>query len=222
VDEVWEVARDEIFMKSGFFVLEGCEAVGKTTQLKRLEQALIEKGFSVLVTREPGGTLIGEQIRSILLDAKYADTIQPLTSLLLFNASRHQWIHEVIKPALAAGKVILSDRSFISTMVYQGYVEGLDLDFVKSVCLRAVDNILPDKIFLLDISVEEMKRRLKGSPDEKITRYDIKGEDFHKKIREGYLAQIDELPGLIKKIDGESPVEDISHRLLDEILTFLV
>jgi dTMP kinase len=208
-------------MKSGFFVLEGCEAVGKTTQLKRLEQALTEKGFSVLVTREPGGTLIGEQIRSILLDAKYADTIQPLTSLLLFNASRHQWITEVIKPALAAGKMILSDRSFISTMVYQGYVEGLDLDFVKSVCLRAVDNILPNSIFLLDISMEEMKRRLKGSADEKTTRYDVKGEDFHSKIREGYLAQIDKFPGLIEKIDGEMPVEKISEELLTNILAVL-
>lgn len=205
-------------MKSGFFVLEGCEAVGKTTQLKKLEQALIEKGLPVVVTREPGGTLIGEKIRSILLDATHADTIQPLTSLLLFNASRHQWMHEVVMPALAAGNIVIGDRSFLTTMVYQGYIEGLDSEFVKSICLKAINNVLPDKIFLLDISLEEMQRRLKESSAEKTTRYDIKGEDFHKKAREGYLAQIEQFPGLIEKIDGEMPVETITQTLLTRIM----
>jgi dTMP kinase len=204
-------------MKAGFFILEGCEAVGKTTQLKRLEQSLKEKGLPVVVVREPGGTIIGEQIRSILLDPAHSDTIQPLTSLLLFNASRHQWMEEVVLPALAEGKIVLGDRSFLSTMVYQGYVEGLDIDFVRSVCMKAISNKLPNKIFLLDISMEEMERRLKSAGDEKKTRYDVMGIDFHRKIREGYLAQIAEFPGLIEKINGEMPVEAITHQIMERV-----
>lgn len=204
-------------MKSGFFVLEGCEAVGKTTQLKRLESALIEKGLLVTVTREPGGTLIGEKIRSILLDPLYTDTIRPLTSALLFNASRHQWMNEIVMPSLEAGKIVLSDRSFLTTIVYQGYVEGLDIDFLTSLCTKAIEDKMPDKIFLLDISMEEMERRLRMAGEEKTTRYDIKGSDFHRKIREGYLAQIDRFPGLIERIDGEMPLEAITEELLKKI-----
>ena len=210
-------------MNSKFFVLEGCEAVGKTTQLKRLDQALTEKGFSVVVTREPGGTVVGEQIRSIVLDPAHAGTIQPIASLMLFNAARSQWMHEVVTPALAKQQIVLSDRSFLTTMVYQGYIEGNDLEFVKSLCMKAVGGVLPDKIFLLDISPEEMQRRLHAGTQagEKTTRYDVKGEDFHRKAREGYLAQIDEFPGLVEKIDAEAPVEEITDNLLTRISAML-
>lgn len=208
-------------MKSKFFVLEGCEAVGKTTQLKRLEQALAEKGLPVVVTREPGGTPLGEKIRSIVVDRENADTIQPLTSALLFNASRHQWMHEIVKPALAEGKIILSDRSFLTTLVYQGYIENLDREFLKSLCMKAMDNVLPTKIFLIDISMEEMQRRLQTGASEKTSRYDIKGSDFHAKAREGYLAQIEEFPGLIERIDGERPIEAITEALVTRILALL-
>ncbi len=204
-------------MKSGFFVLEGCEAVGKTTQLKRLESALTGKGLPVVVTREPGGTLIGEKIRSILLDASHADAIQPLTSALLFNASRHQWMEEIVLPALAAGKIVLSDRSFLATIVYQGYAEGLDIEFLTSLCMRAIGGKMPDKIFLLDISMEETERRLRMAGEEKTTRYDVKGSDFLQRIREGYLAQIDRFPGLIERIDGEMPLEAITEELLKKM-----
>jgi dTMP kinase len=211
-------------MNQKFFVLEGCEAVGKTTQLKRLEQILKEKGYSVVVTREPGGTVVGEKIRSVVLDPAHADTIQPIASLMLFNAARHQWMHEVVTPALARGQIVLSDRSFLTTMVYQGYIEGIDLEFVKSLCMKAVNGVLPDKIFLLDISSEEMEHRLRasGNAAEKTTRYDVKGADFHRKAREGYLAQINEFPGLIERIDGEMPVEAITETLLTKILATLV
>jgi len=208
-------------MAPKFFVFEGCEAVGKTTQLKRIEAALREKGFPVIVTREPGGTVVGEKIRSVVLDPVHADTIQPLASLLLFNAARHQWMHEVVKPALAAGKTVLSDRSFLTTMVYQSYIEGIDADFVHALCMKAVDGVLPDKIFLLDISDDELQRRLLGSREEKTTRYDIKGEAFHRKAREGYLAQVARFPGLIERIDGEGPVETITDNMLGRIVSML-
>lgn len=208
-------------MESKFFVLEGCEAVGKTTQLKRLETALKALGMPVVVTREPGGTAVGEKIRSIVLDPAYSESIQPIASLMLFNAARHQWMHEVVTPALAAKQVVLSDRSFLTTMVYQSYIEGLDAEFVRSLCMAAVNNVLPDKIFLLDISSEEMQRRLRANVSEKTTRYDIKGEAFHRKAREGYLAQIDAFPGLIERIDAERPIEEITEALLGKITAVL-
>ena len=208
-------------MNSRFFILEGCEAVGKTTQLVKVEKALKERGLPVVVTREPGGTLFGEQIRSIVLDSAHKDTIQPLSSLFLFNAARHQWMHEIVTPALAAGNIVLSDRSFLTTMVYQGYVEGLDIEFVKSTCLKAVGNVLPEKIFLLDISSEEMQRRLKATAHEKKTRYDIMAADFHRKAREGYLAQIAAFPNLIERIDGELPVDTIANHLVERIVSTL-
>jgi dTMP kinase len=205
-------------MRAGFFILEGCEAVGKTTQLKRLEAALREQGHDIVVTREPGGTVIGERIRAILLDREHAAAIQPFTSSLLFNASRRQWVHEVVRPALDAGKIVLADRSFLSTMVYQSYVEGEDPVFTKEVCLKAMEGTMPDTIFLLDISLKEMKQRLVANAGEKTTRYDVKEEAFHAKVREGYLAQIDLFPGLIEKIDGEVPVEEVSGAILGKIL----
>ncbi|MDR3582164.1 MAG: dTMP kinase [Candidatus Pacebacteria bacterium] len=204
-------------MKPGFFILEGCEAAGKTTQLKLIEKALTERGYNVLTTHEPGGTAIGEGIRTILLDPAHAGTIQPFTNLLLFNASRHQWMKEVVMPALAAGKIVIGDRSFLSTMVYQSYVEGLDAEFTKSVCVQAMGGVMPDKIFLLDLPVEEIRRRLSAAA-EKTTRYDVMDDSFHAKVREGYLAQIEKFPGLIEKMDGMAPVGEISDKIVGDII----
>ena len=207
--------------KPGFFILEGGEAVGKTTQLRLIEKAFSEKGYEVLTSREPGGTAIGDRIRAILLDQAHGNAIQPLTELFLYNASRRQWMHEVVGPALAAGKIVLGDRSFLSTMVYQAYVQGIDPEFAKEICLRAMGGKIPDRIFLLDIPTEEMLRRLKKDADNKTTRYDVMEDDFHRKVREGYLAQIDRFPGLIEKIDGERPIEEISRTIIGRILEMM-
>jgi dTMP kinase len=205
-------------MKSGFFILEGCEAAGKTTQLKLIEKALTARGYNVLTTHEPGGTAIGESIRTILLDPAHAGTIQPFTNLLLFNASRHQWMKEVVMPALAEGNIVIGDRSFLSTMVYQSYVEGLDAEFTKAVCLRAMGGVLPDKIFLLDIPIEEIRRRLTVDAAEKTTRYDVMDDIFHAKVREGYLAQIERFPGLIERMDGMKPLGEIANVIINKII----
>ena len=175
----------------------------------------------MLTTREPGGTAIGEQLRSIVLDPAHTGTIKPLTSLLLFNASRHQWLNEVVAPALAQDTVVLADRSFLTSMVYQGYIEGIDMDFVQSICLRAMGNVMPDKIFLLDISPEEIRRRLNATSGEKTTRYDVMADDFHTKAREGYLAQAGRFPDLIKKIDGQAPIDEITEGIVDHITAHL-
>jgi dTMP kinase len=204
-------------MKPGFFILEGCEAAGKTTQLRLIEKALTERGYNVLATREPGGTAVGESIRAILLDPAHAGTIRPFTNLLLFNASRHQWMKEIVTPALTAGKIVIGDRSFLSTMVYQSYVEGLDAEFTKSVCLRAMDGVMPDKIFLLDIPIEEIRHRLSADAAEKTTRYDVMDDSFHARVREGYLAQIERFPGLIERMNGRAPAGEIADAIVRSI-----
>lgn len=204
--------------KSGFFILEGGEAVGKTTQLKLIGDILSERGFDVLMSREPGGTAIGESIRALLLDQTHGGVIQPMTSMLLFNASRRQWMYEIVEPALAAGKIVLGDRSFLSTMVYQSYVEGVDPEFTKEACLHAMGGKMPDRIFLLDISGEAMRRRLTDDADNKTSRYDVMEDGFHQGIREGYLAQIERFPGLIERVDGEKPVAEITEMIIAEIL----
>lgn len=208
-------------MNVGFFALEGGEAVGKSTQLRRIAELLENEGFEVVVTREPGGTKIGDRIRAILLDAKHSDTIRPYTELLLLNASRHQWMHEIVLPAIEKNAIVLADRSFISTMVYQSYVEGIDAGFAKSICMKAMEGVIPDKVFLLDISLQTMMARLRENALEKITRYDTKEEAFHAKVREGYLAQIEAFPELIEKVDGEAPVEDITQHIFQRILSLM-
>ncbi len=198
-------------MRPGFFILEGPEAAGKTTQLRLIVDALNAIGHDVLASREPGGTAIGERIRAVLLDPGNEGIIQPLTSMLLFNASRRQWMHEVVEPALAAGKTVIGDRSFLSTMVYQAYVEGLDPAFTREVCMKAMGGRMPDRIFLLDIPPEEIRRRLTKDAMDKTSRYDVMGDAFHAKVREGYLAQRDLFPGLIEPIDGEALPEEIAR-----------
>ncbi len=201
-------------MKSGFFILEGVEAAGKTTQLRLIGSALGDLGYDVLASREPGGTAIGERIRAVLLDPGNEGTIQPLTSMLLFNASRRQWMHEVVEPALAAGKIVIGDRSFLSTMAYQSYVEGLDPVFTREVCMRAMGGRMPDRIFLLDIPPEEIRRRLTKDAADKTSRYDVMDDAFHARVREGYLAQRDVFPGLIERIDGAAPPEEIARTIV--------
>jgi dTMP kinase len=103
-------------------------------------------------------------------------------------------------------------------MVYQSYVEGLDAEFTKSVCVKAMDGVMPDKIFLLDIPIEEIRRRLTADAAEKTTRYDVMDDSFHAKVREGYLAQIEKFPGLIEKMDGAASIEKIADEIIGRIV----
>ena len=144
--------------------------------------------------------------------------MDPLTSLFLFNAARRQFIKEVVKPALVAGKIVISDRFLLSTIVYQGYAEGIDVDFVRQVCLKTVQGCIPHKTFLLDISVEEMKKRLMARGDAGNDRYDQMSLLFHEKVREGYLAEWEKDKTHIERVDGEAEEREITDRLLQKIL----
>ena len=175
----------------GFFVtFEGGEGSGKTTQLKALLGHLRSVGREVVETRDPGGTAIGNQIRGLLLDGENA-RMDSLTELLLYEASRAQLVQEVVQPVLAAGRILLCDRFTDSTVAYQGYGRGLDLDLIGWLNASAARGIRPDLTFLLDldpvVGLERVKRRLAPS---RASRDRLEGEAlaFHERVRQGFLA----------------------------------
>lgn len=200
-----------------FFAIVGGEVSGKSTQLLRVSQKLMALGYGIMIGREPGGSAIGEQLRKIVKDPAYAGLIQPKTSFFLFNASRHQFVREVVQPAIRSGKLFITDRWRSCTIAYQGYGENLDFEMVREATLWAVDDLHPDKIFWLDISLEEMKKRL-TTRKETFDRYEAMGWEFHERVRQGYLAQLDDWPYNMERIGGERAVETITDELVGKIV----
>jgi len=171
--------------KGLFIVFEGPEGAGKTTQAKLLYRYLENKGYDVVLTREPGGTKLAEAIRKIILSPKMK--IYPMTELLLYEAARAQHIEEVIKPNLQKNKIVISDRFADASVVYQGYARGLGVEFVEKLNKLVVCNIVPDITFLLDISPKEGLQRIKFNRKTSFDRLEKESLKFHIKIREGYL-----------------------------------
>ena len=205
-----------------FITFEGIEGAGKTTQIKRLHAFLIKKGYDSIITREPGGTKIGGHIRAILLDPKNSD-MKPLTELLLYSADRAQHINEIIKPALNKNKIILCDRYFDATMVYQGVTRGINTELVKKLHEIIFNNLKPDITFLLDLSPElGLKRAWKdinnGSRQNNETRFENENFDFHEKIRAGYLELAYNEPERFRIIDASKDQD----RIYQDIIDFLI
>jgi len=199
--------------KGLFVTFEGIDGCGKTTQVTALRKSLEEKGTKVIVIREPGATLIGEKIRSILLD-KANCGMSSETEVLLYEAARAQIVNEVIRPALREGKVVICDRFYDSSVAYQGYARGLPLESIDSLNRFATGGLEPDLTYLLDLSAEAAWERMnirEGSHD----RLEIEGLGFMEKVRAGYL----ELAGKHARIiilDAMSPAtvlaEYIDHK----------
>jgi len=171
--------------KGLFIVFEGPEGAGKTTQAKLLYKYLRNKGYDVVLTREPGGTKLAEAVRKIILSPKMK--IYPMTELLLYEAARAQHIEEVIKPNLQKNKIVISDRFADASVVYQGYARGLGVEFVEKLNKLVVCNVVPDITFLLDISPKEGLQRIKFNRKTSFDRLEKESLKFHIKIREGYL-----------------------------------
>ncbi len=189
-----------------FITFEGGEGSGKSFQAKALFRRLSKLDVPTILTHEPGGTPFGERLGRWLKKAKDVETA-PLTELMLFNACRAQLVAEVIKPALASGKVVISDRYADSTTVYQGYGRGLDLDMVKATNRAATQGLEPNLTILLDIKAESgLARKLAKKPD----RFEQEAPAFHRKIREGYLKLASEEPKRWLVIDGAQPKKRIA------------
>lgn len=202
--------------KRGFFItFEGPEGSGKTTQAHLLYQHLLSLGYPVILTREPGGTPIGERIRAILHDPACSDML-PTTEILLYSASRAQIVGQVIRPALDEGKIVICDRYADSTMAYQGYGHGLDLEALRLITAFATGGLSPDLTFYLDLEVEEGLRRKRKAferGESEWTRMDQKELAFHRRVRQGYLELASLEPSRWIILDALEPVETIQARI---------
>jgi len=202
-----------------FLTFEGMDGCGKTTQLRLLAQHLREQGRGVVETVEPGGTEIGRQIRRILLDPANS-AIQPRAELLLYFASRAQNVDEVIRPALAAGNVVLCDRFTDSTLVYQGCGRGLDAGVVRDLDRIACQGLRPATTVLIDIDLETSLSRAKRRNErfgQSESRIDDEGAAFHEDVRKGYLALAAAEPGRFVAIDGRNSIGEVARHIREAL-----
>jgi len=200
-----------------FVTFEGPEGCGKSTQMRLLADYLRARGDDVLVTREPGGTAIGEAVRAILLDPAHADML-PLTEFLLFSAARAQHVGQVIRPHLAGGGIVLCDRFADSSLAYQGYGGRLDLEVLRAISRVATGGLLPDLSFYLDVPVEVgLRRKVRGSGDA-WNRMEQKELDFHHRVRAGYLALIAQEPERWVRVDATAGVEVVQATIRERVL----
>jgi len=207
---------------SGLFLsFEGGEAAGKSVQAARLAENLGSSGRDVLLTREPGGTPFAERIRDVLLHARDVD-LTPEAQALLFSAARSQHTRDVIRPALAAGKVVVADRYFDSTLAYQGYGLGADLEGLRAMTRFAVGALVPQRTFLIDVPVAVTLARLATRSG--TARWDrFHGDDraFYERVRDGYLRLAAAEPGRFVVVDGDRPEETVAadiRRQVDQLL----
>ncbi|MBP5247892.1 MAG: dTMP kinase [Fibrobacter sp.] len=204
-----------------FFCLEGIDGCGKSTQLKRLAEFLIGKGFDVLTIREPGGSEISENIRKLLLDIRYKGVMDSRTELLLYNAARAQVIAEKIAPALEQGKIVLADRFAWSTLAYQGYGRQIDPQMVLELSKITCGNYNPDLTIVLDVSLEESRRRQAG--DNRVAdRLESEAVSFFERVRNGYLKIANEFSDCVSLVDANGDPDTIQDQIRQLILQKLV
>jgi dTMP kinase len=197
-----------------FLTLEGVEGAGKTTQAARLEQALSARGFDVLLTREPGGTALGEAIRPLVLGGRHEPTAE--AELFLMLADRAQHVAEVILPALEAGRIVIGDRFSDATRAYQGGGRGLDRDFIESALAAATGGIEPDLTFLLDIPPDRARERLVQRAG--LDRLEQEAGGFHARVREAYRRQVALAPDRIMIIDATVDADTVHETILSQAL----
>lgn len=202
-------------MKGKFITFEGIEGCGKTTQIEKFAEYLRTQGNKVLLTREPGGTDIGDQIREILLNPKNT-AMSPTTELMLYAAARAQHVEQVVKPAISSGQIVLSDRYADATTAYQGAARNLSMDILKNLHRIATGDLDPDLTFLLDLPAEAGLKRaiernhLKGKED----RFENEKIDFHEKVREGYLAIARSQPNRVIVVDASGSVQETFDQII--------
>lgn len=199
-------------MENGYFIaLEGPDGSGKTTQARLLSAALTSEGYEVVVTREPGGTPLAENIRGLLLTERGYDMLAE-TEALLFAAARAQHVHEVIAPSVAAGRIVISDRFVDSSLAYQGGGRGLDMDGLRAVQAFATGGMEPDLRILLDLPVEVgLKRRYAST--EAINRLDEAGIAFHTTVRDTYLQLVSQRPSAWLVVDACQEVDILGQEI---------
>ena len=198
-----------------FITLEGPEGSGKTSHIPHLVAFLREQGYTVFPTREPGGTSIGEQIREVIHDLKNAE-MHPRTETLLYQAARAQIVEQVLRPRLADGEIVLSDRYADSTIAYQGYGHGQPLEQIRQLVTYATGGLVPDLTILLDLEVETGLQR--KSKQEEWNRMDAYTVDFHRRVRAGYLEMVAAEPARWRVVDSSQKWDVVQDELREVIL----
>lgn len=190
-----------------FFSFDGIDGAGKSTQLRLFVEALRERGLNVVACRDPGTTPLGEKIRELLLNHDAATTIDRRSEMFLYMAARAQLVDEVIRPALAAGKIVVSDRYLLANVVYQGHAGGLDPVGVWRVGRMATDGVEPDCVFLLDMTPETAARRMNRPLD----RMEQQGDEYRRRLRAGFLMEAASSDGRVHVIDAGRAVEEVQN-----------
>jgi dTMP kinase len=194
-----------------FIVFEGGDGAGKTTQIEKLAEFLRSKSKEVLVTREPGGTVMGKSIRDWLLEQTEVE-VDPKSEALLFAADRAHHMHTLIRPALAANKIVIGDRHIDSSVAYQGVARNLGIENIKNISLWAVDGILPNLIIVLNIDVEVGQARLNRKD-----RLDRESKEFHEKVNKAYLELAALNPEKYLVIDAQLPIDEIAGQIQNRV-----
>jgi len=195
-----------------FITFEGPEGAGKTTVISALDDKLQAEGFTVILTREPGGIPIAESIRGVILDNKHKE-MDGKTEALLYAAARRQHLVEKIIPALEAGKIVLCDRFIDSSLAYQGYARGLGIDEVLTINQFAIGEKMPDLTIFFDISPEEGLARIEKNHLREKNRLDKEEIEFHQAVYEGYQELMKRYPKRIVKTDASLPVNDVTENV---------
>ncbi|MFH1829992.1 MAG: dTMP kinase [Pseudomonadota bacterium] len=212
-------------MTGKFITFEGVEGCGKSTQIRLIAEHLRSQGYELVLTREPGGTVVGERIRSVLLDSAHKG-IAPITELLLYAAARNQHVEEVLLPALKAGKLVLCDRYADATTAYQGAARNIDPTIIKDIHRIATEGLNPDFTVLLDLPAKDglaraRDRNLRDASSAKEDRFEQEDIAFHERVREGYLAIAKEEPNRFAIVDARGSEEEVHKKITEAMETFL-
>lgn len=208
-------------MNRGIFItMEGPEGAGKTTIIHMLGNALQEEGYQVLLTREPGGIPISEQIREVILN-KDNTAMDSRTEALLYAAARRQHLVEKVIPALEKGTIVLCDRFIDSSLAYQGYARGLDIEDVYNINKFAIGDMMPDATFFFDIKPEEGLKRIQANGEREVNRLDLEALEFHKKVYEGYQLTISRWKDRYIIIDADQSIDEVFQETKNQLMIAL-
>lgn len=203
-----------------FVTIEGPEGSGKTTIGKKIVEKLINDGYEVIYTREPGGIEIAEQIRQVILDVNNTN-MDPRTEALLYAASRRQHLIEKIVPAIKNNKIIICDRFVDSSLAYQGHARKLGIDNVYEINKFAIDTLMPDLTLLFDIDPKVGLDRINANKLREVNRLDLEQLEFHKLVREGFLIIQEREPNRVKRVDANQSIDDVfndAYQLIEKAI----
>ncbi|MBK0010183.1 MULTISPECIES: dTMP kinase [Priestia] len=207
-------------MSGTFITFEGPEGAGKTTIIHMVQQKLIQDGYNIVLTREPGGIRIAEQIREIILNPSNTE-MDARTEALLYAAARRQHLVEKVIPELNKGNIVLCDRFIDSSLAYQGNARGIGVEDIFAINQFAIEQTMPQATLYFDIEPEVGLERINKGRKDEINRLDLESLDFHYKVRDGYLSLLSEFPERIRRIDANQSVEKVCAEAYKQIQSIL-